>query len=275
MLDFHSHRCIKFITMKPSLAATKKQFKTANDSFITTKKQIITMKKLIILSAIAMSGLVYNTANAQVRLHFGFRFNTPRIIYAAAPVVVAQAPVYEEPVQAYDQPAQVNDDSDNDYYYLPDVDAYYDVNEQCYYYLDGDNWISAAFLPGAYHNYDWRNATRYEVRAPRPYLHNDFYRSKYNGHVAGSYNNHNNGGYANQGYRNNDQHFDNRGEGGYSQPAQPNRNNEQRFDNRGQGGSTQPSNQNNGRQRDTRGGAEHFVQNSPQGGYSNHRMSKF
>jgi len=227
------------------------------------------MKKLIILSAIAISGLVYNSADAQVRLQLGLHFGTPRVIYT-------QAPVYQEAAPAYDDQAQVNDDNGNDYYYLPDVDAYYNINEQCYYYFDGDNWISAAFLPGAYHDYNWRNATRYEVRVPHPYMHNDFYRSRYNGNVAvnwghNNYNNHN----ASQGYRFNDQHFDNRGQGGYNQPSQPNRNNDQHFDNKGLGNHNQPANQNNGHERDTKGGTEHFAQNSPHGGFANHRMSRF
>ena len=49
------------------------------------------MKKLIILSAIAMSGLVYNTANAQIGLHIGLHFGPAHVVYTAAPVVVEQA----------------------------------------------------------------------------------------------------------------------------------------------------------------------------------------
>ncbi len=124
------------------------------------------MKKLVLISAITMSGLFYNTANAQIRLRFGINFG-PR------PVVVQSAPV------AYCEPANYN--GDEDYYYLPDVDAYYSVNEQCYYYMDGDQWISAAYLPGAYRDFDWRSVRRFEVRAPRPFMHNDYYRARYNG----------------------------------------------------------------------------------------------
>jgi len=245
------------------------------------------MKKLFIISAIAMSGLIYNTANAQIGIHIGFGLAPRRVVYAPQPVVVEQAPVY-------DQSQTVYDNSSDDYYYLPDVDAYYDVNDQCYYYYDGNDWISAAYLPGAYSNYDWRNSTRYEIRASRPYLHDDVYRSRYNGHQIGEFelrsdDNHYNG-YSNGGYKS-DQHFDNRGQGGYNQVVQPNRERggyNQHFDNRGQGGYNQPSQPNRGqggynqpsnrddnRSRDTRGGGEHFSQNSPQRGYGNHRMTKF
>jgi len=213
------------------------------------------MKKLAILSAIALSGLIYSTADAQIGIHVGLRFATPRV-----GVVVENGPVYE-------QLAQVNYDGDDDYYYLPDVDAYYSVNEQCYYYFDGDSWISAEYLPGAYREYDWRTARRYEVRAPRPYMHDDIYRSRYNGHAEGVFARGNNDrvqrGYQNnqerynapdqrfnnreRGYapQNNDQRFDNRGQG-YSRPAQ--QDNGQRFDNRAQGGYRQPAQQNSNEQ---------------------------
>jgi hypothetical protein len=263
------------------------------------------MKKLAILSAIAMSGLIYSTANAQIGIRVGLRFATPRV-----GVVVEQAPVYE-------QPAQVNYDNGEDYYYLPDVDAYYSVNEQCYYYFDGDSWISAAFLPGAYRDYDWRTARRYEVRASRPYMHDDIYRSRYNGHAEGVFARGNNDrmqrGYGNnqerynapaqrfdnreQGYasQNNSQRMDNRAQSGYRRPAQQNTSEQGSYSqsarpnngqNRGQGsysqpsqqnrgGNSQPSNQNSGRDHGNTGGGQHYTQNSPKGGYSAGRMTKF
>lgn len=131
------------------------------------------MKKLILVSAIAISGLFYNTASAQIRVGFGIRFNTPRVYVPQRVVVAEQAPVvYNEPV---------NYDGDEDYYYLPDVDAYYSVTDQCYFYNDGGNWVSAAYLPGDYHDYDWRSVRHFEVRAPRPFMHDDYYRNRYNG----------------------------------------------------------------------------------------------
>ncbi|MDB5018848.1 MAG: hypothetical protein JWQ84_3680 [Mucilaginibacter sp.] len=242
------------------------------------------MKKLIILSAIAMSGLIYNTADAQIGLRVGFRFGPAR-------VAVEQAPVYTD---------------GDDYYYLPDVDAYYSVNEQCYYYNDGYNWISAAYLPGAYRDYDWRNAARYEVRAPRPYLHDDVYRSRYNGRPVAEwshneYNNRFENDYVNRDRRGNEgynqhfdnreqrgfsqpvqsyregnrynQQFDNRGQRGFSQPVQPrgDAGNNQHSDNRGQGGFNQRSNQNDNHVNDARGGNQHFEQSYQRGGNDNQR----
>ena len=236
------------------------------------------MKKLAVLSAIALSGLIYSTADAQISIHLGFGFHPHRVVYEPAPVVVEQAPVYDEQ-------APVFDNSNNDYYYLPDVDAYYSVNEQCYYYNDGNTWVPAAYLPGQYHDYDWRNVRRYEVRAPRPYLHNDFYRSRYEGREFHDWDHHNfdnhfrdgngyAGGFNHDGFRGHDDHFDNRNQNWNNRPAERYRGNGQHFDNRQQGGFSQPSRQNN-EQHDSRGGNERFSGNNPRGGFNDHRMTKF
>jgi hypothetical protein len=227
------------------------------------------MKKLAILSAIAMSGLIYSTANAQMSIHVGFHFGTP---------VVERAPVYEQTPVVYN--------SGNDYYYLPEVDAYYSVNEQCYYYNDGDNWISAAYLPGEYRDYDWRTARRYELRTARPYMHDEVYRSRYSGHEMTGLG-HGNDSRMQGGYdrntarynapvaRNYGQRYDNSGQGEYRQQMpqsygqgsynrgqggnrQQDQQNGQRYDNRGQGRYSQPTQQNNGQRYDNRG----------QGGYN-------
>ena len=257
------------------------------------------MKKLFILSAIALSGLAYNTADAQIGFHGGFRFHAPRVIIAD-PTVAVQPAAYVQPADTYYQDqAPAYDTTADDYYYLPDVDAYYDVTDQCYFYFDGSAWISAAYLPGAYENFDWRTARRFEVRAARPYLNDNFYRSRYNGRQVAefartNYDNRSNGGYANQGYRDNAQNAYNRGAERPAQPVQYNqgyRDNAQNTYNRGaerpaqpvqfnRGNANKPAPQNNNGQRydnrsqDTRGGSEHFAQSNPQNGASR-RMSKF
>jgi len=121
------------------------------------------MKRIALVSAIALGALVTKTADAQVGINLGFHLGNARV----AAQVVSNTPV------GYD----------DDYYYLPDVGAYYDVNDQSYFYNDGEDWVSAAYLPG-YANYDWRNFRRYEVRANRPYLRDEYYRGRYNGRVG-------------------------------------------------------------------------------------------
>jgi len=155
------------------------------------------MKKLMILSAIVAGGFVSQSADAQIGFHINLHFGTP-------------APVYEAPAPVYN----------DQYYYLPEVEAYYSVREHCYYYNDGYNWVSAAYLPGAYRNYDWEHASHYAVNEPRPYLHNDVYRSRYGGveHRDWNRNDHDNRMYADRGRDDHqeygrvpqrDEHFDN------------------------------------------------------------------
>jgi hypothetical protein len=40
------------------------------------------------------------------------------------------------------------------FYYLPEIEAYYDVNTSNYIYMSGGRWIHATNLPPAYRNYD-------------------------------------------------------------------------------------------------------------------------
>jgi hypothetical protein len=227
------------------------------------------MKKIALISAIALSGLFYSNANAQL-LQIGLHLGGGRPVIQAALVTPSAAVSYSNADQ---------------YYYMPEVDAYYSPYEKVYYYNDGGRWVSNAYLPGEYRNYDWRTAHRYEVRAHRPYLNADVYREKYRGN-ARDWNNRddrrdnrfdNRNDHRDDGprfERRNDyrgaEHADNRGwdngnrrddrndrpQGNYNQPAQPNRgqggysqpergqgNYGQQQQGRGQGGYNQPSQQ--------------------------------
>lgn len=251
-----------------------------------------TMKKLIIVSAVALSGLFFNTANAQINVHFGIGFQPARVVYHSEPVVVEQSPVYEESNQVY------NDD--DDYYYLPDVGAYYDVTAGSYYYNDGARWVSAAYLPGEYRDYDWRNARHFEIRGRRPFLRDDFYRNHYEGqeHHDWDHNSYarvgadygrSNYGYRvqrndnrdfrggeqhldNRDYRSHDEHFQNNGRGYDQHPD--NRvqgyNRDQHTDNRGQG-FNRPNVLYNGHQQENRSG-DRNNQNNSRSGFESHRM---
>ena len=152
------------------------------------------MKKLLFLSALITASLSFNAAKAQIGVHLNVNLG-PR-------------PVYVEPAPV----------ADDDYYYLPDADAYYSVPEQVYYYQYGGRWVSGPRLVGRYQNYDYNRLRHYQVNEYRPYLRNDFYRARYsNPQFAQGYNR----GYRNEGYGrpeyrnygggrfdNHDQHFD-------------------------------------------------------------------
>lgn len=66
-----------------------------------------------------------------------------------------------------------------DYYYLPDVDAYYDVPSHMFVYLEGGVWVHRAALPARYANFDLYHAYKAVVNVPDPWLHHNIYHDKY------------------------------------------------------------------------------------------------
>ncbi|QQL51126.1 hypothetical protein [Mucilaginibacter ginkgonis] len=205
------------------------------------------MKKLTTIMAAGLAVLAYHTASAQVGLHVSLNLGG-----VGVHAVYNQAPVQ-----------YVDNAYGDDYYYLPDVEAYYSVPQHCYYYNDGRQWVSAAYLPGRFHDFDWRNARRYEIRGERPFMHHDMYRTRYGGFDQRG------GGFA-------DNRFNNRG--GFDRPGN-NRgfdrpfggnfdNHDRRYDNGGQfnrdqnrGGFNQPQ--------DNRGGQYQNDQNRGGGNWNN------
>jgi len=72
--------------------------------------------------------------------------------------------------------------SDARYYYLPDVEAYYDINNSRFIYYDGRAWIHRTYLPARYRNYDLYNGYKVvmtDYRGNRPYQYHKSYKVKY------------------------------------------------------------------------------------------------
>lgn len=65
------------------------------------------------------------------------------------------------------------------YYYMPDIDAYYDVPRHEYVYLQGNRWVFAASLPARYHGYDIYRGYKVVINTDRPYMRDDYYRRTY------------------------------------------------------------------------------------------------
>ncbi|HTN37753.1 MAG TPA: hypothetical protein VL053_11805 [Arachidicoccus sp.] len=61
-----------------------------------------------------------------------------------------------------------------DYYYLPDINSYYNVNTAQYIYFHGNKWRYAKRLPNRYRNYDVYNSYKVVVNRANPYLNNRF-----------------------------------------------------------------------------------------------------
>ena len=66
-----------------------------------------------------------------------------------------------------------------DYYYLPEIDTYYDIPHRQFIYFDGGDWIYANELPYIYRDYDLYRGYKVIVNEPRPFLNASVYRDRY------------------------------------------------------------------------------------------------
>jgi hypothetical protein len=114
------------------------------------------MKKTIIVSLL-MSVFVFGTATAQVRVSLRANIGTQ--------------PVWGP--TGYDHV---------DYYYMPDIDSYYDVPARQYVYQQHGRWVRGYSLPSRYHDYDVYKGYKVVVNDPYPYRHAETYRTKYAGY---------------------------------------------------------------------------------------------
>lgn len=65
------------------------------------------------------------------------------------------------------------------YYYLPDIDVYYDINRNYFYYWDRGAWRSARYLPYNYGQYDLYGMYKVVINQPDPWRYHDRYRREY------------------------------------------------------------------------------------------------
>jgi hypothetical protein len=117
------------------------------------------MKKIILLAAVMVSGFLSQQADAQLKVNVNLN--------------LGKQPVWGP--TGYDQA---------NYYYLPDIDCYYDINKSQFIYNSGNRWVFANQLPPQYRKFDLYNGYKVVVNEPRPYLHADVYRNKYRSNKA-------------------------------------------------------------------------------------------
>jgi hypothetical protein len=110
------------------------------------------MKKLLLLAALGFTALLANPVKAQVSVN----------------VNIGAQPTWGP--SGYDHV---------DYYYLPEVESYYDVPSRNFIYLNGNRWVRTRHLPARYRGYDLQRGRKVVINSPRPYLHHQNYRSQY------------------------------------------------------------------------------------------------
>ena len=115
------------------------------------------MKKLIFTAAILFGCLLFKTADAQLVIHAG--------------VNIGSQPEWG-PV-GYDN-AQ--------YYYMPDIDAYYDVPAHMYVYREGNVWVHRGNLPPRFRNWDRYRGYKAVINERNPWEHHEQWRARYAGY---------------------------------------------------------------------------------------------
>lgn len=66
-----------------------------------------------------------------------------------------------------------------EYYYLPDIDIYYNVPQHRFYYNERGRWISRSYLPSHFRNYDLYNSYKVVVNEREPWRNHKTYIEKY------------------------------------------------------------------------------------------------
>ncbi len=68
------------------------------------------------------------------------------------------------------------------YYYIPDVESYYDIEKSMFIYYGNGAWVRSSRLPSRYRNYDLYNGYKYvmvDYRGNEPYMYHKEYKVKY------------------------------------------------------------------------------------------------
>jgi len=110
------------------------------------------MKKAILIFLVAAGCLLQRSATAQVSVNINI---------GAQPV---WGPVGYNYVE---------------YYYMPDIEAYYYVPSRQFIYLTNGRWIFATSLPYRYRGYNIYSGYKVVINEPRPYLHFTTHKVKY------------------------------------------------------------------------------------------------
>lgn len=66
-----------------------------------------------------------------------------------------------------------------DYYYLPDVDCYYNVPTRNYVYLESGSWVHRRYLPSRYRGYDLYGGRKVVINSRDPWRNHNHYRTTY------------------------------------------------------------------------------------------------
>jgi hypothetical protein len=66
-----------------------------------------------------------------------------------------------------------------EYYYLPEIEAYYYVPNRQYIFIENGRWVTRRYLPMRYRGFDLYDALKYVINESKPYYRHEYYKSKY------------------------------------------------------------------------------------------------
>ena len=112
------------------------------------------MKKFLLATALFTGSMICTSAGAQVRVSFHANIGNQPLW---GPAGYDYAP----------------------FYYLPDLDMYYDVQVRQFVYFDRGRWIYTTALPVNYRNYDLYGGYKVVINDQRPFMRHDAYRNQY------------------------------------------------------------------------------------------------
>ncbi|QEC69766.1 hypothetical protein FRZ67_21600 [Panacibacter ginsenosidivorans] len=112
------------------------------------------MKRILLATTLFIGSMIYTSADAQVRVSLHAN--------------IGNQPQWGPAGYDYAQ-----------FYYLPDLDMYYDVQARRFVYLDRGRWVYATALPVNYRNYDLYGGYKVVVNRDRPFMYHDYDRNHY------------------------------------------------------------------------------------------------
>lgn len=126
--------------------------------------------KTIKLFTIAL--LLFAAGSTQAQVSVNVNIGTPRPVVVASPQVVIASPPEWGPT-GYD---------DVEYYYLPDIEVYYDIRSSQYIYFGNGKWTRSRYLPTYCRNYDLYHGYKVvlnDYHGHSPYAYYNTHKVKY------------------------------------------------------------------------------------------------
>lgn len=118
------------------------------------------MKKFILMALVASAAAIYQPAKAQVSVNIN----------------IGAQPQWGP--RGYDYV---------DYYYLPEIQSYYNVPTRQFIYLDGNRWVHRKYLPAKYRNYNLYQGRKIVINQRTPYLQHRVHYANYSRRSAVNY----------------------------------------------------------------------------------------